>query len=151
MPAGARFCERCGVPDEREPATAWSVTVGPDRSYYETHNGDAHGFGFPTSSQPQRVALTGDRVRIGRRSVSRRITPEIDLSQPLTDPGVSREHALLVAQPDGSWAVIDTDSANGTFVNDHPQRLSPQHLVPLAEGDRVHVGIWTTLTLHRDT
>ncbi|MGI9003815.1 MAG: FHA domain-containing protein [Pseudonocardia sp.] len=151
LPAGAHFCEQCGEPAEPEAPGAWSVTLTPDRSYYETRGGDAHGFDFPASHRPRHIALTGDRVRIGRHSVSRQVTPEIDLSQQPADPGVSREHALLIARPDGSWAVMDTGSANGTFLNDNPQRIPPQHEVPLSDGDRVHVGVWTTLTLLRDT
>ena len=45
------------------------------------------------------------------------IDPEIDLSVPPADPGVSRLHAVLLKAPDGTWSVIDPGSANGTVVN----------------------------------
>ena len=53
----------------------------------------------PPSSPERRFQLSGAEVRIGRRSVSRRIEPEIDLTGPPTDPGVSRLHAVLTARP----------------------------------------------------
>ncbi len=86
-------------------------------------------------------------MRIGRRSASRGITPEIDLANPPVDPGVSREHARLLAQPDGSWALVDEGSTNGTYVNGCSQRVPTKAPVPLADGDRVHLGVWTTITL----
>jgi pSer/pThr/pTyr-binding forkhead associated (FHA) protein len=61
------------------------------------------------------------------------------------DPGVSHLHAVLIAEPDGSWAVLDPGSANGTQVNggDIPGGVK----VPLRPGDQVHVGAWTLLTI----
>jgi pSer/pThr/pTyr-binding forkhead associated (FHA) protein len=84
-------------------------------------------------------------MRIGRRSVSRDVTPEIDLSGPPTDPGVSHLHAILVAQPDGSWAVTDPGSENGTTVN--AAQISAGQLVPLSDGDSICLGIWTAITI----
>lgn len=48
------------------------------------------------------------------RSVSRGLEPEIDLADPPTDPGISHLHAVLIAQEDGGWAVLDRGSSNGT-------------------------------------
>ncbi|MGH3899312.1 MAG: FHA domain-containing protein [Pseudonocardiaceae bacterium] len=90
-------------------------------------------------------------MRIGRRSISRGIAPEIDLAFPPVDPGVSREHARLLAQPDGSWVLVDDGSTNGTYLNGDTKRLPAKAPVPLADGDRVHLGVWTTITLHRDS
>jgi predicted component of type VI protein secretion system len=52
---------------------------------------------------------------------------------------------VLIAQPDGGWAVLDPGSANGTQVNggDIPGGVK----VPLHRGDQVHVGAWTLLTI----
>ena len=36
---------------------------------------------------------------------------------PPADPGVSYLHAVLIAEPDGGWAVLGPGSANGTQVN----------------------------------
>jgi pSer/pThr/pTyr-binding forkhead associated (FHA) protein len=91
--------------------------------------------------------MTADRVQIGRRSVSRGIDPEIDLSVPPEDPGVSRLHAVLLAQPDGSWTLVDVGSANGTTLNDDLDPIPVNVPVPVKDGDRVHVGAWTTITL----
>ena len=54
---------------------------------------------------------------------------------------MSREHALLLSQPNGSWTVNGYRFYQRHFVNDHSQRISPHHEVPLAEGDRVHSGV----------
>jgi pSer/pThr/pTyr-binding forkhead associated (FHA) protein len=95
------------------------------------------------SCPPRRVVLTGAALRVGRDSSSRRAAPEIALA----DPGVSREHARLLAQPDGTWAVIDDGSTNGTYVNGRDQRIPAHQQFPLSDGDRVHLGIWTAITM----
>ena len=86
-------------------------------------------------------------MRIGRRSVSRGIDPEIDLTGPPADPGISRLHAVLIAAPDGGWAVLDPGSANGTLVNGTEIPTGVE--VPLHDGDRINVGGWTAITVHR--
>jgi pSer/pThr/pTyr-binding forkhead associated (FHA) protein len=68
---------------------------------------------------------------------------------PPEDPGVSHQHAVLVQQPDGTWAVVDQNSTNGTTVNGSEEPIQPFVPVPLQDGDRVHVGAWTTITIRR--
>ena len=34
-------------------------------------------------------------------------------------------------------------------MNDDPAPIAPQTDVPLADGDRVHVGAWTTITVRK--
>lgn len=145
---GTRFCESCGT--ERE-APRWSVDIAPDRSYFDARGPAPPGLVFPAGTRGRRVLLVGARVRIGRSSASRD-RPEIDLSGPPRDPGISRDHALLLARPGGSWpwTLVDTGSANGTYLNDLQVRLPADHEVPLAVGDRIHLGAWTTLVLRRD-
>ena len=87
-------------------------------------------------------------MRIGRRSASRGLAPEIDLTGPPADPGISRLHAVLIAVPDGHWAVLDPGSANGTLVNGAEIAIGEQ--VPLHDGDRINLGAWTAITVHRD-
>jgi pSer/pThr/pTyr-binding forkhead associated (FHA) protein len=87
-------------------------------------------------------------MRIGRRSASRGLAPEIDLSGPPADPGISRLHAVLIAVPAGHWAVLDPGSANGTLVNGAEIALGEQ--VRLQDGDRINLGAWTAITVHRD-
>jgi pSer/pThr/pTyr-binding forkhead associated (FHA) protein len=83
-------------------------------------------------------------MRIGRRSVSRGLEPEIDLTGPPADPGVSHLHAVLIAENDG-WTVFDPGSSNGTQVNGI--EIATGSRVRLRDGDRVCVGAWTVLTI----
>jgi FHA domain len=130
----------------------WAVTVTADRAYYDrvqAHGGpDAGGIAFPAYFPQRHFQLDGPEIRIGRRSASSGISPEIDLSVPPADPGVSRLHAVLLRAPDGSWAVIDPGSANGTIVNG--SEIPAGQAVPLREGDRIHLGAWTALRLIRE-
>jgi hypothetical protein len=134
------------------PAT-WLATIGPDRDYFmammQRSGPEAAGLNLPAYSQKQQRTLTGNQVTIGRRRHSTGETPDIDLSVPPEDPGVSHQHAVLVQQPDGSWAVVDQNSTNGTTVNGSDEPIQPFVPVPLQDGDRVHVGAWTTITVRR--
>jgi hypothetical protein len=127
----------------------WSAVVAADRAYYDSVEAasgpDGSGIDFPAYCPERRFQLTGTEMRIGRRSPSRGIEPEIDLTGPPTDPGISRLHAVLIATPDG-WAVIDPGSANGTQLNgnDIPTGLQ----LPVHDGDRINLGAWTTITMH---
>lgn len=125
--------------------------VTADRAYYDTVRAaggrDAGGISFPSYCPERRFQLSGPEVRIGRRSVSRGIDPEIDLTGPPADPGVSRLHAVLVAAPDETWSIVDPGSSNGTLVNG--KEISPGQAVPLHDGDLIHLGAWTALTITR--
>ncbi|MDQ2791168.1 MAG: phosphopeptide-binding protein [Pseudonocardiales bacterium] len=149
------FCERCGhcfaAASPSAPPPSWCAVIAPDRDYFEGSRTDSERFTFPASSPARSVALRGELARIGRRSGSRGTIPEIDLSDPPADPGVSREHARLLAQPDGTWAVIDDGSTNGTYVNGGSQRIPAHQQIALADGDHVHLGVWTTITVRRDS
>jgi hypothetical protein len=169
-----RFCEVCGydsalgpppasspaadaaAPDVAEaprqsPGGPWTAVVRADRAWFEEvlrRNGpDADTLQFPAFSTERRFVLDRPQLAIGRRSRSRGIEPEIDLSAPPVDPGVSALHALLVGRPDGGWEVVDLDSTNGTVVGDRPDPIPPNTPVRLADGDVVKVGAWTTITL----
>jgi hypothetical protein len=130
---------------------AWTAVVSSDRAYHESVQAaggpDVAAVPFPGYYAERRFRLTGSQVRIGRRSVSRGIDPEIDLTGPPADPGVSRLHAVLIATPDGGWAVLDPGSANGTLVNGTEIPNGVQ--VPLRDGDRINLGGWTAITVHR--
>jgi DNA-binding SARP family transcriptional activator len=125
----------------------WEVVVRPDRAYFEWVEPD--GMEFPDKTSSRRIPLVGDHVSIGRRSKNRAIYPEIDLSGTLEDTGVSRRHAVLMRQPDGSWSLVDQDSANGTYLNDDQDPIPANEPIPLSDGDQVHLGGWTTLTIER--
>lgn len=170
-----RFCEECGhdslsaapvapapapvpevppVPADRVPEEAtWTATVTADRAYFDSvmavDGPDSAGITFPPYCPDRHFPLAGKEISIGRQSRSRGIQPDIDLLGPPEDPGVSHLHALLLAQADGSWSIVDLDSANGTLVNDEPNPLRPNMPRPLADGDRVYIGAWTRITLRR--
>jgi pSer/pThr/pTyr-binding forkhead associated (FHA) protein len=125
--------------------------VSCDRAYFESVRAasgpDAAAVSFPSYYAERRFQLTGSQMRIGRRSVSRGINPEIDLTGPPADPGISRLHAVLIAMPDGSWTVLDPGSANGTLVNGTEVPTGVQ--VPLRDGDRINLGAWTAIAVQR--
>ena len=133
-------------------AGTWTAVVAADRAYYDSvlavSDQDAASISLPAHVPERRFRLSGTEVRIGRRSVSRRIEPEIDLTGPPTDPGVSRLHAVLIAGPDRSWSVVDPGSPNGILVNG--KDVPPGEAVPLRDGDRIHLGAWTLITITRD-
>jgi hypothetical protein len=164
-----RFCEDCGfdhttgkVPTlDAAPAPApigspvgrpigrWTATVGPDRTYFDANA--IEGVEFPVDVKARDVDLPAPQVRIGRKSRSKGTDPELDLSAEPLDPGVSHSHALLTLNINGVWLVSDLGSTNGTYINDEPRPLTAGQSRSLADGDRVHVGAWTTITLHAPT
>ncbi|WP_214406002.1 FHA domain-containing protein [Pseudonocardia lacus] len=165
-PLHGRFCEECGhdnalpPPDPPDagppiaaPAPVWTAVVRADRAWFDEvrarEGPDVDTVEFPRYCPERRFELTGAQVAIGRRSRSRGTNPEIDLSGPPLDPGVSAQHALLVARADGGWEVVDLDSTNGTSVGDSTALLAPFAPVPLADGDRIRIGAWTTITIER--
>ncbi len=156
-----RFCESCGFDYASGTATSgtaaapvtaagvatWTAVVTADREYFDSvlaeGGPDAASLQFPAYCPQRQFRLSGTEMRIGRRSVSRGLEPEIDLAGPPADPGISHLHAVLMAEP-GGWAILDPGSANGTQVNgsDIPSGVK----VSLHPGDRVTVGAWTVLT-----
>jgi DNA-binding SARP family transcriptional activator len=151
--SSASACVECGFSPSASDAAAlweeekWQIVVRPDREYYEML--DPGGMEFPETVASRRIPLTGDHVSIGRRSTTRGIRPEIDLSGSLEDTGVSHRHAVLMRQPDGTWALVDQDSTNGTYLNAEREPVAANQPLPLSDGDRIHLGGWTTLTLER--
>jgi hypothetical protein len=164
------FCEVCGldfatgqlpVAPATDPAPAvdpavaataeWVAVVSADHRYFESNQAESPDatVTFPTDAAVREVPLTTDEVLIGRRSDSKGIFPAIDLSEPPSDPGVSRKHAVLRRQADGEWVVIDQGSTNGTVVRSAVTAIKPGDAVRLHDGDHLHVGAWTRVTLRR--
>jgi pSer/pThr/pTyr-binding forkhead associated (FHA) protein len=56
---------------------------------------------------------------------------------------------MLERRGDGGVVVRDLGSTNGTMLNDDPVPIAPQTVTPLSDGDRVHVGAWTTITVRK--
>jgi hypothetical protein len=134
------------------PGGEWTAVVTADRAYYDAVQAvggpDAADIAFPAYFPKRRFRLVGAEMRIGRHSASSGIDPEIDLSVPPADPGVSRLHAVLLKSADGTWSVVDPGSANGTAVNG--SEIPPGQAVPLYDGDRIHLGAWTELRVVRE-
>jgi hypothetical protein len=130
---------------------SWTALVVADRDYYETvlRQSGENGFTFPPYCPERRIPLDRPQIRIGRRSASQGIVPEIDLSEPPEDPGASHTHAVLLAKPDGTWTLVDPGSTNGTTVNGAEEPIPVNVEVPVHDGDRIHIGVWTTITLRR--
>ncbi|MFI5746817.1 FHA domain-containing protein [Streptomyces sp. NPDC051644] len=138
---------------QNQPPASWTAVIAPDREYFlammQRSGPEATGLNLPAYSPEQQLPLTGNQITIGRRRHSTGESPDIDLSVPPEDPGVSHQHAVLVQQPDGSWAVVDQNSTNGTTLNGAEDPIQPYVPVPLQDGDQVHVGAWTTITIRR--
>ena len=158
-----RFCEADGYdaltgqpgPQLAAPASTprWTAVAAADRGYFDAvmaaAGQQAAVVQFPVSCPERRYPLTGDEARIGRRSAARGIEPEIDLTGPPADPGISRLHALLLQEPGGSWAILDPGSANGTLTTG--TWIAAGVGGPLRPGDRIQVGAWTVITIEDDS
>lgn len=127
-----------------------SLVVDADADYYaaQIERGDIieAEFPFPKYPHERRFTFTEGPVRIGRASSSRGLAPEIDLTGPPLDPAVSHLHAQLLRHDEG-WVVVDLDSANGTRLNDAEEPLEAETEIPVKQGDRIHLGVWTTITV----
>ena len=123
--------------------------VTADRQYFDSvmaaDGPDAASIHFPAYCPERRFRLTGPEMRIWRRSTSRGLEPEIDLTGPPADPGISHLHAVLTAAADGGWSVMDPGSSNGTQVNGSDIAVGVP--VPLHDGDRIGLGGWTVVCI----
>lgn len=161
-----RFCEECGYdfasqsgahqlrhPGVHPVGTIWRAVVAADPAYYQymVDQGmlDPDRILFPADHRPRRVTLSGERVRIGRRSASRGLVPEIDLGGPGGDPAISHVHAVLLAREGDTWTLMDPGSTNGTTVNGTANPITPHVEVPLNDNDRIYVGAWTVIVVQR--
>jgi hypothetical protein len=129
---GDRFCEACGRDVTALPSVArWRAEVAADPAFHSFLDPD--GIDFPDDPRPPvLVELDAAEIVIGRHPAPDAPEPFIDLGIEPTDASVSRRHACLRRQPDGSYAVV----AAGVSV-------------ALEAGDRIHVGAWTTITIVR--
>jgi len=141
------FCEACGhdfngpVPgttqggEDAAGPGHWRAVITADREQFELVAPD--GLEFPESFEAVTLELNGDEVSIGRADAK-------------GDPAVSRLHAILVRRSDGSYAIVDQGSTNGTTINDDRRPIAPAVPVPVADGDRIRIGAWTAIAIHRD-
>jgi hypothetical protein len=136
-----RYCEGCG--HDFLARTAWEAVITADREQFKRFA--APGLAFPTGQLERRIALEASRVRIGRsRGRPGEDVPEIDLAG---DPGISHRHAVLERGDGGAYTLRDAGSTNGTTLNDDPSPVCADAAVPLADGDRIRLGAWTTITV----
>ncbi|WP_193197387.1 FHA domain-containing protein [Nostoc sp. MG11] len=115
----------------------WEVIVTIDPSLRNLESPEA-----PTNQPPVIFRLEKDSNLIGRLSEIRGIHPEVPLD---FDDAVSRRHALLNRQADGTLTLRDIDSANGTKLNG--VELTPMVDAPLQDGDEFTLGHWTRITV----
>lgn len=96
----------------------------------------------PPHQAPIAFRLNKDTNLIGRSSELHGIHPEITLD---FDDAVSRRHALLLRQPDGTFVVRDIGSSNGTLLNG--VELQPMVDTPIKAGDELTLGHWTRIVV----
>jgi hypothetical protein len=140
-PGEAEAAHRAPAPGD------WYVEVEADREWFERNEaeGTTGSVAFPEDTTPWQLTLAGDEVLVGRRSETRTAQPDLEIE----DPGVSRRHAVLRRQPDGSWVVVDEDSTNGTWVDGAAEAIAAGEPTPLSDGSTVHIGAFTRLTIRR--
>jgi hypothetical protein len=161
MPVSGRFCEACGqdsaLPEpaaapraEGEPApVGWTVVVTADRDLYQRvlSQQGPESVEFPLYFPERRIVLQGDTTLIGRGNRKQGVEPEIDLGILPADRGVSTQHAVLRIH-ESVLTITDLGSTNGTYLNGD-NRLGEGEETPLADGDRIHIGAWTTIKIVR--
>lgn len=162
LPVSGRFCEACGhdlaltgpLPVQQEPgapvAARWSAVVTADPEFYARvlARGGPDTVEFPAFFPERRIAL-GSTTLIGRRNRGHGVEPEIDLGIHPVDLGVSTQHAVLRLRG-SDLTITDLGSTNGTSLNGSDELLRNGEEITLADGDRIHVGAWTTITVRLD-
>jgi hypothetical protein len=156
-PINGRFCETCGhdsaLPAPATPvqsAVTWTAVVTADRGFYDrvVARGGPDTVDFPQFFPERRITLQRDAALIGRHNRDQGVTPEIDLGLQPADRGVSTQHAVLRVRDSGP-TITDLGSTNGTSLNDSEELLANGVETPLSDGDRIHVGAWTTIKIEK--
>lgn len=115
-----------------------NVVISVDRAKASSWEGETT---IKPDSKDRVFPLDLDENLVGRRSVNKGIYPEIEIS----DPGVSHRHLKFIKVADGSFAVLELGSSNGTELNG--VTLEPGLPTPVKAGDVLNIGIWTQLKL----
>jgi pSer/pThr/pTyr-binding forkhead associated (FHA) protein len=131
------------------PPARWTAEILADQQQFTRVGPD--GLEFPGAREVVTLTLTAPELLIGRRHERRGIEPAIDLSGPLGDPAASHRHAVLTRLDDGAYAVTDLGSTNGTDLNDGRVTIEPGRSYRLGNGDRIHIGAWTTIIVRQSS
>ncbi|MDR0848047.1 MAG: FHA domain-containing protein [Propionibacteriaceae bacterium] len=137
LPDDAKFCSQCGMRLSQVESTMVMPTLDDQTLTDELSTEDIHALeSLPTGSAllivekgpgtGQRFLLQDDQDIAGRH-------PKSDIF--LDDVTVSRKHAVFT-RDQGSFAVEDAGSLNGTYVN----RILLREPVLLRNGDEVQIG-----------
>jgi hypothetical protein len=154
-PINGRFCEACGhdsaLPppvEQSAPTVRWTAVIAADRAFYERvlAREGPDTVDFPAYFPERRISLDQEVTLIGRRNPDKGVDPQIDLALQPADRGVSTQHAVLRLRG-SALSVTDIGSTNGTSLNGSDERLPEGQETPLSEGDRIHIGAWTTITV----
>lgn len=158
------YCSVCGAPMQTsttafpaplpDPPAAevpveWIAVVTADKDYYKRviARGGPDTVDFPEVFPERRITLR-DSTLIGRANRKQGVEPDIDLGINPIDRGVSTQHAVLQVR-DSGLTITDLGSTNGTSVNESDDLLGNGQETPLLDGDRIHVGAWTTITINK--
>ncbi len=134
-----RYCERCGHDFE---APSWELLIDADRDHHARFAAGA--VTFPDHLESTSIPLELAELLIGRLDGG---AARPDLTGAGDDPALSRRHARLVRQDDGSYTIEDLGSTNGTEVNG--RQIANGEVVALRDGDRVLLGAWTAMTVRQ--
>lgn len=100
---------------------------------------DPHARLIETGSGMVFPLAAGGETTVGRIDPVTGIHPDIDLTGVDDRRSVSRRHARIERQKDGSFVVLeDVGTMNGTFIND--ERLQPGRPAPLKPGNSLRFG-----------
>jgi pSer/pThr/pTyr-binding forkhead associated (FHA) protein len=140
---GSNFCSSCGAPLAQAPAPDERTTIvyipetGEEEALPVAVDEVPAGVGFLVVKRGpnvgSRFALDKDVVQAGRH-------PDSDIF--LDDITVSRRHADVVREADGTYSVRDAGSLNGTYLN--RERVESAHL---ADGDELQIGTFKLVFL----
>jgi hypothetical protein len=128
------------APSPAVSAAAWSVVVCVDPALDVEPDPESP---CPVNAPEQVIAVRAPELLVGRHDDRRDIHPEISVR----DPGASRRHAKIVLLADGSLALQDLASMNGTKLNGAD--VEPGSRRALTAGDEVTLGRWTRIRVRR--
>ncbi len=143
---------RGAPPPTRQRSTAeWVAVVSADHRYFESNQAESPDdtVTFPTDAEVREVPLTSNEILIGRRSDSKGIFPAIDLSEPPSDPGRVPQARRPAPQPDGDGWSSTRGRPTAPWCAARSPPIKPGDAVRLHDGDHLHVGAWTRITLRR--